>query len=476
MNARLTWRWTLVLVAALVLGAISACPASAAPTAHRTLASPILTTTSPAQLTAFTAIGPGTGQLALLGDSYSAGEGAGPYDAGTDTSSNTCHRSANSWERVFAAATLPYQSGNWTHVACSGAVLNDYWYANSSNAGEPPQNTALSPNTGLALMTLVGNDIGFAEVAQNCILAGLNGTDTCKTTYVINGVDTELQRIQAKQQELTDILIDARNRAPNADIHISTYPNIISDDSRLFCLQDANMAQSDRQWLKGLTRALDDVIINAANAAGVDVVDVFGAFAGHELCTSDPWANPLLSTSSKNEWFHPNAEGYTAWANIMLSTIQVNFGGLDLNSYCQARGYDGVSLDGTTAYDWHCDLGGATYSIDMHDACGWQYGSAPGGWYPHYNYGDPYSWTCWRGSGVNRGGLDLNSYCQARGYDGVSLDGTTAYDWHCDLGGATYGIDLVDACSWQYAPAYSGAWEPRYSDFNNPYSWSCWRV
>ena len=37
----------------------------------------------------------------LLGDSYSSGEGAGPFDRGTDTVLDCCHRSANAWPRLL---------------------------------------------------------------------------------------------------------------------------------------------------------------------------------------------------------------------------------------------------------------------------------------------------------------------------------------------------------------------------------------
>src|SRR5436190_2614707 len=62
----------------------------------------------------------GSPALVLLGDSYSSGQGAGPYDPDTDTGSNHCHRSANSWQRLYVPRT-PF-SHDWTHIACSGAT------------------------------------------------------------------------------------------------------------------------------------------------------------------------------------------------------------------------------------------------------------------------------------------------------------------------------------------------------------------
>jgi lysophospholipase L1-like esterase len=424
----------------------------------------------------------GTGRLALLGDSYSSGEGAGPYDSGTDTSTDACHRSSNSWERIFAAMTSPY-SGNFDHVACSGAVLNNYNNPNQGN-NEPPQNSILSPSDGLVLLSLSGNDINFRDVAVSCITR-----QGCQSKYVVNGFDSELQTILSKEAQLTGILQDIRTRAPNADVYISTYPNIVSTDSRLFCTQDGNLPQSDRIWLAGVTRELDNMVIRAANAAGVNVIDAYGAFAGHELCTSDVWANPLGSTSNPSEWFHPNAKGYAAWANLVINTVRVNFGGVDLNGYCRARGYDGVSLDGSTAYDWHCDIGSTRYSIDMVDACGWQYG-ATGPWNPSYrDFNDPYSWECWRGNGAPQllapppgedpVAVDYNNqfHVFARGtITGNLLHAWWDGSWHFEnLGGVITGAPSVTVYGSQLKVTADGSdGKTVYTDtYNN--GWSGWQ-
>jgi Concanavalin A-like lectin/glucanases superfamily len=75
---------------------------------------------------------------------------------------------------------------------------------------------------------------------------------------------------------------------------------------------------------------------------------------------------------------------------------------------------------------------------------------------------------------TNFGTPDIDGYCRSLGYQGGSLDGATAYDWHCVSGGGSHvGLDLVRGCGWQYG---EGTWQPRSRDFNNPYSWECWRA
>jgi lysophospholipase L1-like esterase len=254
--------------------------------------------------------------LVLLGDSYSSGQGAGPYDPDTDTGSNHCHRSAHSWQRLYVPRT-PF-SHDWTHIACSGATTGDFYNPQAGQAGQPAQRSALSDHTALVLLTMGGNDVGFADVATRCIV-----DRQCRSRYVVNGDDTELDRIRAMQNSITRFFSDVAAAAPNAAVYALTYPNIINTAPRLFCSQDGNLPKDDRDWLKQLTRQLDNTLIRAATTAGIHIVDAFGAFAGHELCTDDPWANPLLSTSDRNEWLHPNAKGQTALENQLTTAIRL---------------------------------------------------------------------------------------------------------------------------------------------------------
>jgi hypothetical protein len=75
-------------------------------------------------------------------------------------------------------------------------------------------------------------------------------------------------------------------------------------------------------------------------------------------------------------------------------------------------------------------------------------------------------------SASSTGGLDLNSYCQAEGFYGVTLTSTSppVYGWRCVGSYGLYGIDMQAACRWQY-PQYQ--LRAVYSDPNDPYSWYC---
>jgi len=74
-----------------------------------------------------------------------------------------------------------------------------------------------------------------------------------------------------------------------------------------------------------------------------------------------------------------------------------SLGGLDLDSYCRSIGdTGGVGLDGATVSDWHCVTpAGGHVSLDMDDACSWQYRFNEAAFSQYSSASDPYSWRCY---------------------------------------------------------------------------------
>jgi lysophospholipase L1-like esterase len=103
--------------------------------------------------------------VVILGDSYSSGEGSGGYYADTNTMSNPCHRSPNTYGRdLWEDRTI---------LACSGAIVEDFY--SNQYGGVPPQLDqfeALNTPPDLVLMSIGGNDAGFKSVILNCLSVG----------------------------------------------------------------------------------------------------------------------------------------------------------------------------------------------------------------------------------------------------------------------------------------------------------------
>jgi hypothetical protein len=105
---------------------------------------------------------------AILGDSYSSGEGSGDYYLNTNLPDlNSCHRSDNTyamslWERKPLL------------LACSGATTDNIYGPNEQNheASQVSQLAAAQQHdhVDLVLLTIGGNDIQFAEIIKTCVL------------------------------------------------------------------------------------------------------------------------------------------------------------------------------------------------------------------------------------------------------------------------------------------------------------------
>jgi Mg-chelatase subunit ChlD len=125
--------------------------------------------------------GPGTG-IAILGDSYSAGEGADDYLRWTDSATNGCHRSLKTYLKP------KFPGGGEYVLACSGAVSAQVNGPNRDNH-ETPQTERLEslqdkrgPVRAVA-MTTGGNDASFGDLAMSCLI----GRDTC-TSRIFYGL------------------------------------------------------------------------------------------------------------------------------------------------------------------------------------------------------------------------------------------------------------------------------------------------
>lgn len=276
------------------------------------------------------------GKYIALGDSFASGEGAWDYEDGTDFDDrddlwpfnddeedhNRCHRSKNAYSQILAADN-DFAEGDG-FVACSGAQIDDFNDPNDSHTGENPQLEALDENTSLVTLSVGGNDLGFADVLQDCILNGEGGVgfvDSCQEKHDQRITD----RLPELREELITLYRQAKAKAPNARIIVVGYPPLFvenpDDDygNLLFA--------EDQEWMNDRAGDLNATLASAAEEAGVEFVDPTGAFRGHGLGSDDPWFNDLdwggpgmmlVDPSS----FHPNAKGHEAFARLIQQQLE----------------------------------------------------------------------------------------------------------------------------------------------------------
>ncbi|MEV4482318.1 SGNH/GDSL hydrolase family protein [Micromonospora coxensis] len=226
---------------------------------------------------------PGTAQAATvnyvaLGDSYSSGVGAGPYDL------SGCLRSQKSYAPLWAAANAVT---SFRFVACGGAVTSDVI---------DKQVSALSTSTTLVTVTIGGNDAGFADVITSC---RFGSTSTC--TAAVNEAKAFATATLPGRLDRTYAAI--RSRAPNARLIVLGYPRLFETN---YCGLLA-MSTYKRTILNEAADLLATVIADRAGAAGATFADTRPTFAGHGVCAADPW---IRDVSGVIEAYHPDADGY----------------------------------------------------------------------------------------------------------------------------------------------------------------------
>ncbi|WP_033343181.1 hypothetical protein [Catenuloplanes japonicus] len=87
-----------------------------------------------------------------------------------------------------------------------------------------------------------------------------------------------------------------------------------------------------------------------------------------------------------SDYFDPKS--WTCW------TASKQLGGVNLVGYCKSKGYNNAALVDSTAYGWRCLSVKKTDSINMTDACKWQYKTTTA-IDRMEKYTDPNSWKCW---------------------------------------------------------------------------------
>jgi hypothetical protein len=313
--------------------------------------------------------------LAAVGDSYSSGEGAAdangniqPWDPGTDaydlngavgpgwsgvTDWNMCHRSPQAYARLYAQASSRYGGGPVMFPACSGAVTHNIDGHSTGiagaqyHAGLQIDNLPPPAYVKRIMVTVGGNDMGFGDAARQCVqdavfdqtLAPVSWMKQCQNDFPkdANGRDRFDRAIQALGPILPKLYEELAAHS-SGDVVVSTYPWILptwlaNGTSSGSCMLYP-VTPPDVQWLLNKQAELNQMILSSvqqARAAGANVVsndeattdasgNHTGSFAGHELCTADPWFNSvdkynLLNNYSETKWaLHPSLKGQSQWA------------------------------------------------------------------------------------------------------------------------------------------------------------------
>lgn len=202
-------RWAAVLLALLAVVATQVAPALVphAPLERAAAATPSL-------------------KVLVLGDSYSAGLGAGSYDTAND-----CDRSRKNYGQEYAQLVRERQ-GRTVSVAtraCSGASTTSYF---RPQGRLPAQRTWVTPAYDLVALTLGGIDLNFTAVVRQCLATASDNARRCSEVLTRT---VRLLRSGAVGERLQRVLADIRTRAgATTTIALVGYPRLEIDTHLTF--------------------------------------------------------------------------------------------------------------------------------------------------------------------------------------------------------------------------------------------------
>ncbi len=308
------------------------------------------------------ASGPTSGAtFVALGDSYSAGEGLGPFQAGTANSKgaerNTCHRSAgDAFADLSPAVVLPQitSRGFW---ACSGATVSDIESVPGQNGtpaqyGQPAQVSTVGSSTRYMTLTVGGDDLGFGDVGHACAEAQVhNRVWRFSGASCASQVATETAKIPALTSALEGLYASLLSRsASNSELVVAGYPKILPDrydklgkvQGTPFCTFDhlvgvgsIGMPVPDAQQVASFEAKLNGAVKIAVDATAamhpgrIGYADLYptsvprnchgqtgdATVAGVELSPADNGIGPggFISTAT----FHPTKAGQNVYAHAV---------------------------------------------------------------------------------------------------------------------------------------------------------------
>jgi lysophospholipase L1-like esterase len=226
-----------------------------------------------------------------LGDSLTSGGGATPLDV-----SVTCALSTKSW--VSLLPTLDPSLHLIQNRACGGATttqMQQPW----PERGQPAQ----IPSTPDDSVGLVAFTVGANDLQAGVVITGCATTDCSRVTQ---GSTQYLANLTAHLAQ--DVYPAIHKAYPKARLVHVGYPLLTSEDLGDSC---SWLSPSEVGVPNDVITLLDKAIKTAAEESGlVDYLDVRDAFAGHEMCTKDPWVYNLPDPAV----LHPNDAGYVALA------------------------------------------------------------------------------------------------------------------------------------------------------------------
>lgn len=259
----------------------------------------------------------------LMGDSIAAGEGAGNYWPKAENYNEDCHRSNDGMLHSVV------QNARVLNTACSRAKVPDF-YPSADNPGQLAQ-MVLAPEAKAVIVTVGGNDIGFPELLNDCLVDA--NFDCSTSAQTVERTQQGLQKLSVSLEELFEDLLSATGTS-ESQVFILAYPDLLAGEGTC-----GRISAAERVYGITVIEELNGTLRDAATAVrmkhGTNRLEFLEATAkvidGHGPCTEQSWVKPygLVSlfsamddTQKGQQILHPNEQGYASIGDALKPHLE----------------------------------------------------------------------------------------------------------------------------------------------------------
>jgi len=254
-----------------------------------------------------------------LGDSFTSG----PSIPTQLSNPAGCMRSDHNYPHDVAAAL----GLSLTDVSCGGATTANMYSPQQVSPGpaNPAQLSALKNNPQVVSLGIGANDIGFANILENCAaltpwgptLVGGN----CKNYYDPNGKDSLKAAINALAGTMATLLQAVHTDAPNAQVFVVGYAAIFPAAGA--CWPSMPYEKADAQYFTQTEDELNSMLAAVAASNTAVYVDTYTKSLNYNACTpaATRWVEPLVPAAPAYP-AHPNATGEAGMASLLEAAMQ----------------------------------------------------------------------------------------------------------------------------------------------------------
>ncbi|WP_121254306.1 SGNH/GDSL hydrolase family protein [Nocardioides ferulae] len=250
-----------------------------------------------------------------LGDSFTAAPGV------PETSTETfCLRSDSNYPALVADEL----GVDLVDVSCSGATTEhmltaQFW----AGQRQPPQLEALTDEADLVTVSVGGNDFDlFGTLIGTCSeladLATSPDDAPCRTRMQAGGSDILLDQARQIRGRVARVVRAARERAPEAELLVVGYPQMVPDTGACSALP---LAPGDYDYARAVNLALTRALEGAAADTDSPYIDVWQASEGHDICAPQPWINGAGLDATAMP-FHPYPVEQEAVADLVVAEVE----------------------------------------------------------------------------------------------------------------------------------------------------------